>query len=84
MRPVDWRELRKVCLLLGCVDARERGDHFLMTRPGLARPVVFKKVKDLREDIVLGVARTLGIGKKELENLLAQVGGKKRRRAGRG
>ena len=59
-----------------------------MTRPGLTRPVVFKMVKDLHEDVVLGVARTLGISRKELEAQLDAVGGKKKeirktKRAGR-
>jgi len=32
----------------------------------MARPVVFPKKKDLREDIVFGVARTLGLTSKQM------------------
>ena len=41
-----------------------------MTKPGLARPVVFPMKNDLRENIVLGCLRTLNVTKKELEDFL--------------
>jgi hypothetical protein len=41
-----------------------------MTKPGLARPVVIPKKKDLSEDIVLSVGRTLGLTRKEIEQRL--------------
>jgi hypothetical protein len=37
-----------------------------MVRPGMARPVVIPKKTDLKEDIVLYIARTLGITKAEM------------------
>jgi hypothetical protein len=48
-----------------------------MVKPGLARPVVIPKKKDLSEDIVLSVGRTLGLTRKEIERRLNP---KKRRR----
>ena len=33
--------------LLGCVDSRIKGDHLVMSRPDLARPVVIKMENDL-------------------------------------
>jgi hypothetical protein len=50
-----------------------------MVRDGMFRPVVIPKKKGLREDIVLGVGRTLGLNRKQIEEYLA---GKKKR--GRG
>jgi hypothetical protein len=41
-----------------------------MTKPGLARPIVIPKKKDLCEDISLSVGRTLGLTKKQLEQRL--------------
>jgi len=38
-----------------------------MTRPGLRRPVVIPKKRDLKEDVVLSVGRTLGLSRKEIE-----------------
>jgi hypothetical protein len=41
-----------------------------MTKPGLARPIVIPKKKDLTEDISLSVGRTLGLTKRQLEQKL--------------
>lgn len=70
MRPVDWKELVRLCEAEGCQLDRERGDYYIMTKPGLARPVVIPKKKDLTEDISLSIGRTLGLSKKELEQKL--------------
>lgn len=67
MRPVDWNELVKLCEAEGCRFDRQRGDHYVMVKPGLNRPVVFPKKRGLREDIVLGVGRTLGLTKRQIE-----------------
>lgn len=37
-----------------------------MTKPGTARPVVLKMAKDLSEDIVLSVARTIGLKRRDI------------------
>ena len=76
MKRVTWQELRKVCLLLGCTDSRTKGDHLLMTRPGLARPIVIKMDPDLGEDIIRSNMLSLGIHRKQFEQLLEQVRGK--------
>ena len=70
MRPIDWAELKALCEFHGCVHSRTKGDHYIMVKPGMARPVVFPMKKDLREDIVLGVGRTLGISRKQIEQFL--------------
>jgi predicted RNA binding protein YcfA (HicA-like mRNA interferase family) len=72
VRPVDWKELVKLCESLGCKLDRVRGDHYVMVKPGLARPVVFPKKNGLSEDIVLGVGRTLGLNRREIEQLLTR------------
>ena len=81
MPPTDWRKLVKLCEGEGCLLDRERGDHYIMTKPGLARPVVIPKKKDLSEDIVLSVGRTLGLTRKEVEQ---RLNSKKRSRFGPG
>ena len=45
MRPIDWKTLVELCEGEGCLRDRERGDHYIMTKPGLARPVVIPKKK---------------------------------------
>lgn len=67
MRPVDWDELARICEGEGCKFHRMKGDHYIMTKPGMSRPVVIPKKKGLKEDIVLGVARTIGLDRKTLE-----------------
>lgn len=71
MRPVDWKELKAFCEAQGCSHDRTKGDHCVMTKKGLARPVVFPMKKDLKEDIVLGVGRTLGVNRKQIEDGLS-------------
>lgn len=78
MRRISWQELRDVCKLAGCVEVRTKGDHLLMTKPGLARPVVIKMDKDLGEDIVRSNLRTLGLSRADFEALLAVARGHKR------
>lgn len=78
MKHVSWQELRDVCKLAGCVEARTKGDHLVMTRAGLARPVIIKMDKDMGEDIIRNNMRTLGLTRKEFERLLAVVRGYKR------
>ena len=67
MRPVDWEELARICEGEGCRLERVKGDHYIMTKPGMARPVVIPKKIGFTEDIVLSVGRTIGLSRKELE-----------------
>jgi len=64
--PVSWKELVKICEENGCQFDRQKGDHYIMTKPGLARPpIVIPRKKELKEDIVLSVARTLKLTKRD-------------------
>jgi len=73
VRPVDWKELVRLCESLGGRFDRQRGDHYIMIRDGLHRPVVIPKKKGLGEDIVLGIGRTLGLSRKEIEERLGMA-----------
>ena len=75
MKHVSWQELRDVCKLAGCVEARVKGDHLVMTKPGVARPVIIKMDKDLGEDLIRSNMRTLAMSRKEFERLLSAVRG---------
>lgn len=78
MKRVTWQELRDVCRLLGCVDDRVKGDHLIMTKPGMARPCVIKMAKELGEDIIRTNMHTLGITRKRFLQLLSEVRRKRR------
>jgi len=47
-----------------------KGDHLIMTRPGMARPVVIKMDRDLGEDIIRSNMKTLSIDRAEFERQL--------------
>lgn len=73
MRRVSWEELRDICKLNGCVESRIKGDHLIMTKLGLARPIVIKMDRDLGEDIIRTNMRTLGISRQAFEQCLNTV-----------
>jgi len=75
---VSWKELRDVAKLAGCVEERIKGDHLIMSRTGMARPLVIKMDPRIGEDIVRANMRTLGMDRKEFERLLGQVRRKRR------
>jgi len=77
---VSWRELRDVAKLAGCIEKRISGDHLIMSRTGMARPLVIKMDNALGEDIVRSNMRTLGIDRKEFERLLNQMRRKRPKR----
>ena len=72
MRAFDWKELVRICELEGCVFDRQRGSHYIMVKSGLIRPIVIPKRRALKEDIVLGIGRTLGMTKKEMLDRLVK------------
>lgn len=49
-----------------------------MTKPGMARPIVIKMAKELGEDTIRTNMHTLGIDRKEFDQLLNTV--RRRRR----
>ena len=76
MKHVTWQELRDVSKLVGCVESRVKGDHLVMTKVGMARPVIIKMDKDLGEDLIRSNMRTLGLSRREFESYLAKVRGR--------
>jgi len=73
MPPISWQDFRKVCILLGCFEARQKGSHLIMKRPGMKRPVVIPRHRELKPDILASNLRTLGKTHAELEDLLGQI-----------
>jgi predicted RNA binding protein YcfA (HicA-like mRNA interferase family) len=65
--------MRRVCLRLGCIDSRQKGSHLIMTRAGMARPVVIPTHGTLSPDVLASNLRTLGISRDELLRLLDEI-----------
>ena len=80
MKRISWQELRDVAKLAGCVEKRTKGDHLIMSRSGMARPLVIKMDKSLGDDIIYSNMRTLGLSRKEFESLLNQARRKRKER----
>ncbi len=64
MSSYSARKLIKECEAAGWSLDRYRGDHYIMTKDGAARPIVIPLVKDLDPRIVSQVRRQLGAYKK--------------------
>lgn len=69
MRPVNWRELVTIAEDEDCILDRMEGSHYIMTKPGLARPVVIPMRSNLHERIIFNTARTLGLRMQKCENV---------------
>ena len=81
MRPVSSKELIGIAEDEGCLFDRQEGSHYIMTKPGLSRPVVIPIGKNLHEAIVFNTAKNLGISNTEMRNrLLKKKVSKKKKR----
>ena len=70
MKPVDWKKLVRVCKDEGCHFERQTDSHYIMTKDGLAQPVIIPRRKNLKEYIVFSVGRTLGLTIEEISERL--------------
>ena len=63
LRPPSWKTLVKIFKAEGFEVDRIAGDHVVMTKPGIARPVVFPRVKEVSVFIVKNNLRTAGMSR---------------------
>ncbi len=71
--PIPGRRLRRVFELADFVCARIEGDHFVMTKPGLARPLVIPDYDEVPVFIIRNNLRTAGLSREEYFRLLEEV-----------
>lgn len=71
--PTDWRTLVKVFTAAGFRTDRIAGSHVIMSKPGIARPVVIPKYADVGQDIIRSNMRTAGISREQYLQLLKEV-----------
>ena len=71
--PTDWRTLVKVFEAVGFHTDRISGSHVIMTKPGVARPVVVPKYPEVGRDIILSNLRTAGISRERYLQLARAV-----------
>ena len=80
MRPFDWTELRDLAKGKEFSFDRYKGSHYIMTKDGVPRPVVIPMRKELKEDVVMTVARAIGMTRSDLEDYVRSGGGSSRSR----
>jgi predicted RNA binding protein YcfA (HicA-like mRNA interferase family) len=61
LRPIHWKRFEKFLLAVGCEFKREKGDHRIYTKRGLARPVVIPRDTQLPVFILRNNLRVLGV-----------------------
>jgi len=71
--PLGWKEFEKFLLYVGCTFERQKGDHRVYWRAGLARPVILPMYKNLPVFIIRNNLRTLGISLEEYVQILKKI-----------
>lgn len=71
IRPIAGRRLRRAFELAGFTCVRVEGDHYILTRPGLARPLVIPDYDEVPVFIIRNCLRTAGMSRDEYFRLLA-------------
>ena len=71
--PVSWKKFEKFLRFVGCEFVREKGDHRIYNRKGLARPVVIPRDSTLPVFIIRNNLRVLGISPEEYLEILKQI-----------
>ena len=68
--PVHWRSLVRVFEACGFAEERTSGSHIVMTREGVARPIVIPKHRTVAVAIIRNNIRTAGLSRKRYFELL--------------
>ena len=70
LRPVSYKQLVKVFEAVGFSCVRIEGDHTVMTKPGVIRPVVIPKYAAVPIFIIKNNLRTAGMSRERYFELL--------------
>ncbi|MFQ5453977.1 MAG: type II toxin-antitoxin system HicA family toxin [Candidatus Zixiibacteriota bacterium] len=71
--PQHWRTLEKVFLKAGFTFERESSSHRVYSKPGVNRPIVIPKYKEVAVDIIKSNMRTAELTNKEYFKLLESI-----------
>jgi predicted RNA binding protein YcfA (HicA-like mRNA interferase family) len=73
LTPEPWKTLRKVFEAVGFTVDRIAGSHLVMTKPGVARPVVIPMYPQVGTDIIQSNLRTAGLSREQYLKILASL-----------
>ncbi|MCG7945829.1 MAG: type II toxin-antitoxin system HicA family toxin [Candidatus Thiodiazotropha taylori] len=71
--PISWKKLKKIFEADGFVKDRITGDHIVMVKDGVLRPVIIPKYSSVGRDIILNNMRTAGMSRDRYFELLNKV-----------
>lgn len=70
LTPTDWQTQVKIFEADGFTFEREKGSHLVFSKPGVARPVIIPKYKEIGLDIIKSNMRSAGMSRKRYFELL--------------
>ena len=70
---VSWQRFEKFLVKIGCEFVKEEGDHRKYRRPGLLRPVIIPRNKELPAFVIQNNLRTLGISKEDYVRIMKNI-----------
>lgn len=65
INPIDYKKLVKIFEKVGFIISRTSGDHIIMIKKGIHRPLVIPKKKQIPIFIILNNLKVAGISKEE-------------------
>jgi len=71
--PIHYKKLAKVFKLEGFKFQREKGDHLIYTKPGISRPIVIPKYKEIPVFVIKNNLRAAGISREQYFKLLKKI-----------
>lgn len=73
LKPIPGRQLRRVFELAGFKCVRTEGDHFILTKSGISRPLVIPDYNSVPVFIIRNNLRISGISREEYFRLLEKA-----------
>lgn len=71
--PIHYQKLVKVFELAGFRFKRAKGDHLIFTKPGISRPIVIPKYKEIPVFVIKNNLRAAGISREQYFKLLRKI-----------
>lgn len=70
--PIQYKKLVRILELEGFKHKNTRGDHLIYTKPGISRPIVVPKYKEIPVFVIKNNLRSAGITRERYFSLLAK------------
>lgn len=71
--PIHYQKLFRIFQKLGFVLQREKGDHLILIKKGISRPVIIPKYSEIPVFIIKNNLRTARVDRKEYLEILKKI-----------